>query len=87
LKGLQPIHPHIRAHSDSGQHFAYIKVFAEGSNNEVANDSQYDPPYSLIEINRDRLKEIERVKAERQTEEYKNVICYLFLAIYFTHMK
>lgn len=78
LSGVQPVRTNVSEHSDSKQHFAYIKVFANARNVSSAGSTSTDlesdkKPYSLLEIARDRKLEIERVKIERQTEEYKNV--------------
>jgi len=87
LSGVQPVRTNISEHSDSGQNFAFIKVYtsprkessllkktnsADSSKSASAEDGSISKPYSLIEIARDRENEIERVKKERQTQEYKN---------------
>lgn len=91
LSGIKPLRSNVSEHSDSAQHFAYIKVFAsprkvsasssfasqqEGSGFEEDGSSEVTTArkaYSLLEIARDRQQEIDRIKRERQSQEYKHV--------------
>lgn len=97
LSGIRPLRSNVSEHSDSAQHFAYIKVFASprkgsagvasqqgGSGFEEDGSSDASTarkPYSLLEIARDRQQAIDRTKKERQSQEYKNVR-FFFLKYY-----
>lgn len=62
LDGNFPIRPSIHVNRDSGQHFTFLKV---------TESEGVIPPISLVQIAKNREKEIQRVKADRQTIDYK----------------
>jgi hypothetical protein len=98
LSGINPLRSNVSEHSDSAQHFAYIKVFASPRKGSASIASRQSgggfedeegssevitarKPYSLLEIARDRQQEIDRIKTERQSQEYKNVINFFLPSI------
>lgn len=62
--GIMPIRSASSRHRDSGQHLMYLRI-------QTPNDHDGTQPYSILQVAKDREREIARVKAERQEESYK----------------
>jgi hypothetical protein len=62
--GSQPVRTHTTRHADSAEHLQYSKIL-------TAADPPGTAPYSWVQIGADRRKEIERVRDQRQTPQYK----------------
>lgn len=64
--GILPVRTSISSDKDSTQHFLYLRVVT------TADDAN-DRPTSILQIGRDRENEIKKLKASRQTAQYKAV--------------
>ncbi len=62
--GTKPVRTHTTRHADSAEHIEYTKIL-------TAADPPGTAPYSWVKIGADRRNEIDRVKAQRQTPQYK----------------
>jgi hypothetical protein len=62
--GVLPVRTSIASDRDSAQHFIYLRI-------ATAGDGVEDRPTSLLTIGKDREIEIEKLKASRQTPQYK----------------
>jgi hypothetical protein len=62
--GSKPVRTHTSRHADSAEHLQYTKIL-------TAADPPGTAPYSWVKIGADRRNEIERVRAVRQTPQYK----------------
>jgi len=62
--GSKPVRSHTTRHADSAQHLQYSKIL-------TAADPPGTAPYSWVKIGADRRNEIAKVKAIRQTPQYK----------------
>lgn len=64
--GVRPIRTAISPQKDSAQHLMYLRI-------ATPFDSPDERPYSILNVGRDHLQEIERVKKLRQHPKYKYV--------------
>jgi Leucine Rich repeat len=73
--GALPIRSATTRFRDSAQHLMYLRV-------STPDDPPDVRPYSLIQVALDQKAEIDRIRKEHQTEEYKEVSAQLSMYVY-----
>ena len=73
--GVHPIRSTIATQSDSAQHMMYLRI-------ATPFDHPDERPYSIVSVGTDHIKEVQRVRMERQHPQYKYVSNSYFYSVF-----